>query len=192
MSYRVLFSPDNYFCMKYGLFWLLLSPDGGVTMNYKKILAVLFALAAFSGTGSAFAQTPYGMPITLDQAKKAMTAAEAEAKKNNWNMVIAIVDAGGHLMLLERLDNTQFGSVDIAREKAHAAAAFRRPTKAWQDLIAQGGVHLRLLNLTGDAGVLEGAVPIIVDGKVIGGIGASGGSSQQDAQVSQAGADALK
>lgn len=91
-------------------------------MNYKKILAVLFALAAFAGTGSAFAQTPYGMPITLDQAKKAMTAAEAEAKKNNWNMVIAIVDAGGHLMLLERLDNTQFGSVDIAREKAHAAA----------------------------------------------------------------------
>ena len=66
-------------------------------MNYKKILAVLFALAAFAGTGSAFAQTPYGMPITLDQAKKAMTAAEAEAKKNNWNMVIAIVDAGGHL-----------------------------------------------------------------------------------------------
>lgn len=118
----MLFSPGNYFYMKYGLFWLILSPDGGVTMNYKKILAVLFALAAFAGAGSAFAQTPYGMPITLDQAKKAMTAAEAEAKKNNWNMVIAIVDAGGHLMLLERLDNTQFGSVDIAREKAHAAA----------------------------------------------------------------------
>lgn len=163
-------------------------------MNYKNILAVLFAMAALAGPGSAIAQapTPYGSPITLDQAKKAMAAAEAEAKKNNWNMVIAIVDAGGSLILLERLDNTQFGSIDVAREKAHAAAAFRRPTKAWQDLIAQGGVHLRLLNLTGDAGVLEGAVPIIVDGKLIGAVGTSGGSSQQDAQVSQAGADAVK
>ncbi len=121
-----------------------------------------------------------------------MAAAEAEAKKNNWNMVIAVVDAGGHLVLLQRLDNTQFGSIDIAREKAHAAAAFRRPTKVWQDLIAQGGANLRLLNLTGDAGVLEGAVPIVVDGRVIGGIGASGGSSAQDHQVSLAGADALK
>jgi hypothetical protein len=82
-------------------------------------------------------------------------------------------------MLLQRLDNTQFGSINVAKEKAVTAVAFRRPTKAWQDLIAQGGVHLRLLNLTGDAGVLEGAVPIVVDGKIIGGIGASGGSSQQ-------------
>lgn len=163
-------------------------------MNYKKILAGLFAVAALliSASASAQAPTPYGAPISLDQAKKAMAAAEAEAKKNNWNMVIAIVDSGGNLMFLERLDNTQFGSIKIATEKAHSAAAFRRPTKAWQDLLAQGGVHLRLLNLTGDAGVLEGAVPIIVDGKVIGAIGASGGSSQQDAQVSQAGADTLK
>ena len=163
-------------------------------MNYKNILGTLFAAFALLVSAGARAQAPapYGMPITRDQAKKAMAAAEAEAKKNNWNMAIAIVDSGGNLMLLERLDNTQFGSVHVAREKAHAAAAFRRPTKVWQDLIAKGGEHLRLLNLTGDAGVLEGAVPILVDGKVIGAIGASGGSSQQDAQVSQAGADALK
>jgi hypothetical protein len=103
--------------MKYGIFWPLLSPDGGVAMNYKKILAVLFALAAFTGAGSAFAQTPYGMPITLEQAKKAMAAAEAEARKNNWNVVIAIVDAGGNLMMLQRFDNTQFGSVKVATEK---------------------------------------------------------------------------
>ena len=162
-------------------------------MNIRNLFASLAALISLLVAGSAAAQAPapYGLPITLDQAKKAMAAAEAEAKKNNWNMVIAIVDSGGHLMLLQRLDNTQFGSIDIAREKAQAAAAFRRPTKVWQDLIAQGGVNLRLLNLTGDAGVLEGAVPIVVDGRIIGGIGASGGSSQQDAQVSQAGADAL-
>ena len=163
-------------------------------MIARKLFALLLSLASlcFASVALAQAPTPYGMPITLAQAKKAMAAAEAEANKNNWNMVIAVVDSGGHLMLLQRLDNTQFGSINIAREKAQAAAAFRRPTKAWQDLIAQGGVHLRLLNLTGDAGVLEGAVPIVVDGKVIGGIGASGGSSQQDAQFSQAGADALK
>lgn len=163
-------------------------------MSYKKILAGLFAAAAVIASASSCAQAPapYGAPIGLDQAKKAMAAAEAEARRNDWNMVIAIVDSGGHLMLLERLDNTQFASIKIATEKAHSAAAFRRPTKAWQDLLAEGGVHLRLLNLTGDAGVLEGGVPIVVDGKVIGAIGASGGSSQQDAQVSQAGADALK
>ncbi|MDP2825824.1 MAG: heme-binding protein [Sulfuritalea sp.] len=154
----------------------------------------LFAAAALlvSAGASAQAPAPYGMPITLDQAKKAMAAAEAEAKKNSWNVVIAIVDAGGNLMMLQRLDNTQFGSISVAKEKANAAVAFRRPTKVFQDLIAQGGVHLRMLNLTGDAGVLEGGVPIIVDGKVIGAIGTSGVTSQQDAQISQAGVDALK
>ena len=121
-----------------------------------------------------------------------MAAAEAEAKKNNWNVVISILDSGGHLVMLQRLENTQYGSINVASEKAAAAVAYRRPTKVFQDLIAQGGVHLRLLNLTGDAGVLEGGVPIIVDGKIIGGIGASGVMSNQDAQVAQAGADALK
>lgn len=161
-------------------------------MNYPKIFSVLLALCLLVGA-TAHAQTPppYGAPITLEQAKKSMAAAEAEAKKNNWNVVIAIVDSGGHLVMLQRLENTQFGSIDVAREKAHAAAAYRRPTKVFQDLIAQGGVHLRLLNLTGDAGVFEGGVPILVDGKVIGAIGVSGVTSQQDAQTAQAGADAL-
>ena len=150
------------------------------------------ALAALVMSGFVQAQTPYGAPLTLDQAKKAMAAAESEAKKNNWNVVIAIVDSGGNLMMLQRLDNTQFGSLHVATEKARASAAFRRPTKAFQDLIAQGGVNLRLLNLTGDAGVLEGGVPIISDGKLIGAIGVSGVTSQQDAQIAQAGADTLK
>ncbi len=163
-------------------------------MKLHRIKSVLLAFGLMAGVSMAQAQTPppYGAPISLEQAKKVMSAAEAEAKKNNWNMVISIVDSGGHLVMLQRLESTQYGSISVAIEKAQAATAFRRPTKAWQDLIAQGGVHLRLLNLTGDAGVLEGAVPIIVDGKLIGGIGASGGSSQQDAQVSQAGADAIK
>lgn len=162
-------------------------------MKISRITGIL-ALALGLGSPVAQAQTavPYGAPISLDQAKKAMSAAEAEAKKNNWNVVIAIVDAGGNLMMLQRLDNTQFGSIDVAREKAHAAVAFRRPTKAFQDLIAQGGAHLRLLNITGDAGVMEGGVPIITDGRIIGGIGVSGVTSQQDAQIAQAGADSLK
>lgn len=163
-------------------------------MKITKFATAVLAGGLFLGVNSAHAQTPppYGPPITLEQAKKAMSAAEAEARKNNWNMVISIVDAGGHLVMLQRLENTQYGSIQVATDKAQAAVAFRRPTKAWQDLIAQGGVHLRLLNLTGDAGVLEGAVPVIIDGKIVGAIGASGGSSQQDAQVSQAGADAIK
>jgi uncharacterized protein GlcG (DUF336 family) len=156
-----------------------------------KMLAASLVVAATT----AIAQTPppaYGSPITMAQAKKAMAAAEAEASKNNWPVAIAIVDTGGHLSMFQRQENTQFGSIAVAQEKANTAVAFRRPTKVFQDLIAQGGVHLRLLNLTSDAGVLEGAVPIVVDGKVIGGIGVSGVTSEQDAIVAQAGANALK
>jgi glc operon protein GlcG len=133
----------------------------------------------------------YGSPITLEQAKKALAAAEAEARKNNWNVVISIVDTGGQLVAMSRLDNTQFGSVEVAREKAYSAVAFRRPTKVFQDLIAKGGENVRLLGLTG-ASMLEGGIPILADGKVIGGIGVSGVTSAQDAQVAQAGIDALK
>ena len=133
----------------------------------------------------------YGTPITLDAAKKALAAAEAEAKKNNWNVVISIVDTGGQLVTMSRLDNTQFGSIEVAREKAYSAVAFRRPTKVFQDAIAKGGENVRLLNLTG-ASMLEGGIPILVDGKIIGAIGVSGVTSAQDAQIAQAGIDALK
>jgi uncharacterized protein GlcG (DUF336 family) len=163
-------------------------------MNARKLFALLLSFATLCVANLAWAQAPapYGMAINLDQAKKAMAAAEAEARKNNWNVVIAIVDSGGHMVMLQRMDNAQFGSVKVATEKAHGSAAFRRPTKAFQDLIAQGGVHLRLLNITGDASVFEGGVPIIVDGKLIGGIGVSGVTSQQDHQIAEAGASALK
>jgi glc operon protein GlcG len=135
--------------------------------------------------------TPYGMPITNEQAKKAMAAAEAEAKKNNWPVAIAIVDSSAKLVAFSKMDNTQHASVDIAIGKAVTANNFKRPSKALQDGIAQGGVNLRIL---GQPGVtpLEGGVPIVVDGKIVGAIGASGVLSSQDAEVAMAGAAALK
>jgi uncharacterized protein GlcG (DUF336 family) len=136
-------------------------------------------------------QIPYGAPITLEQAKKAVAGAEAEAVKNRWNMAIAVLDSGGHLVVLHRQDGTQLGSIEVAKDKARSAVFYRRPTKVFQDLVGQGGANLRLLNLTG-ASVLEGGIPLIVDGKIIGAIGVSGATSEQDAQVAKAGADALK
>jgi glc operon protein GlcG len=155
------------------------------------LCAVVLFTAASAGAQAPAPPPTYGNPINLEQAKKAMAAAEAEAKKNNWSMVIAILDSGGLLVMVQRLDNTQWGSIEVAKDKAYSAVAFRRSTKAFSDAIAQGGAGLRLLNLTG-ASLIEGGVPIVVDGKVIGSIGVSGGSAPQDAQVAQAGADAVK
>jgi glc operon protein GlcG len=129
--------------------------------------------------------TPYGPPISIETAKKAMAAAEAEATKNQWGVTIAIVDSGGNLVMLVRLDNAQLSSTRIAEAKARTAVEFRRPTKALEDAVAGGGVGLRVL--TFGASVAEGGVPIVAGGKIIGGIGVSGAASQQDAQVAQAG-----
>lgn len=134
---------------------------------------------------------PYGAPITLEQAKKVLAGAEAEAKKNSWNMVIVVMDSGANLVALERMDGAQLGSIEVARDKAYSAVAFRRPTKAFDDALAQGGANLRILRLSG-ASPVEGGIPIVVDGKVIGSVGASGGTSAQDAQVARAGIDNLK
>ncbi len=133
---------------------------------------------------------PYGAPINLATAKKVMAAAEAEAKKNDWSVVIAIVDGGGHLVLLERLDNTQWGSVEIAQRKALTAAKFRRPTRFWEERIAKGGVDLKLLKINGFP--MEGGLPIMHKGRVIGAIGVSGVTSKQDAQIGRAGIAALE
>ena len=157
------------------------------TLSIAAATALLFVAAI---SASAQAPPPYGPPITNEQAKKVMAGAEAEAKKNNWPVVIVILDSGGQPVMLQRLDNAQWGSVDIAKEKARSAVALRRPTKALQDAIAQGGVNLRFLS-TGFS-VLEGGIPIVVDGKIIGSIGVSGVQSNQDAQTAQAGIDALK
>jgi uncharacterized protein GlcG (DUF336 family) len=165
-------------------------------MRKAKLLSLALGSALLFTATVATAQTPtppppaYGLPITLDQAKKVMAGAEAEAKKNNWPVAIVILDSGGQIVMMQRLDNTQWGSSDIAKEKARSAVALRRPTKALQDAIAQGGVNLRFLS-TGFS-VLEGGIPIIADGKIIGSIGVSGVMSNQDAQTAQAGIDNLK
>jgi len=135
-------------------------------------------------------QIPYGAPISFEQAKKVMAGAEVEATKNKWNMVIAILDTGGHLVMLHRLDGTQLGSIEAVKDKAYSAVLYRRPTKVFQDLVGQGGPNLRLLRLAG-ASPLEGGIPLVVDGKIIGAVGVSGATSEQDAQVAKAGADAL-
>ena len=133
--------------------------------------------------------TPYGAPIGLDAAKKVMAVAEAEAVKNNWPMAIVIVDSTGHVVMLHKLDNTQYGSIRVAEDKANTALDFRRPSKVFEDLVAPGGLGMRTLGLRG-ATPLEGGVPIIVDGKVIGAVGVSGGTAPQDGQVAKAGAEA--
>jgi uncharacterized protein GlcG (DUF336 family) len=134
--------------------------------------------------------TPYGAPISIDAAKKAMAAAEAEATRNSWGVAIAIVDSGGNLVMLHRLDNAQLSAARIAEAKARTAVEFRRPTKALEDAVAGGGVGLRVL--TFGASVAEGGVPIVAGGSIVGGIGVSGVASHQDAQVAQAGAGAVK
>ncbi len=141
---------------------------------------------------SAFAQTgpaPYGAPITMEQARKAMAAAEAEATKNNWQVVISIVDNGGHLVALHRLE-AQTASVEISIGKATTAASFRRPSKSLEDGLAAGGAGLRILSVRG-ATALQGGVPILLDGKIIGAIGVSGVMASQDEQVAMAGAAAV-
>jgi uncharacterized protein GlcG (DUF336 family) len=128
----------------------------------------------------------YGPSLTLEQARKVSAAAQAEALRQGWRMVVAIMDPGGHLVLLERMDNAQFGSVQVAQDKARSAVAFRRPTKAFHDMVATGGEGLRMLVMSG-AVPIDGGLPIIVEGSVIGGIGISGGTSAQDGQVAAAG-----
>ncbi len=157
---------------------------------------VLFAAGALAQTPSAPAPTPppalaYGPPINLQAAKKAMAAAELEAAKNSWAVAIAIVDSGGQLVMLHRLDDVQHASIRIAQGKARTALEFRRDTKALEEAVARGGAGLRLLAVEGVT-PLEGGVPIVAAGKIIGAIGVSGVASSQDAQIAQAGAEAAK
>lgn len=127
--------------------------------------------------------------LTLDGAKRILAAAEAEARKNNWTVAIAVVDEAGNLVAFEKLDETQVGSIDIAIAKARTAARMKRPTKALEDAVAGG----RTVMLAVDGLMpLEGGVPVTVEGRIIGAVGVSGVTSQQDAQVATAGAAAVK
>jgi uncharacterized protein GlcG (DUF336 family) len=153
------------------------------------LLTPLFAL----GASFALAQmpNPYGAPIGVENAKKAAAAALAEARKNNWTMAVAVTDIGGDLVYFEKMDGTQTGSVKVALGKARTAVLFKRPSKAFQDIVAGGGAGLRILGLEG-AVPIEGGVPLVMDGKIVGAIGLSGAMSDQDGQCARAGADALK
>jgi len=156
------------------------------------VKAFVVLLFAFAALGLA-AQMPnaYGLPISLDNAKKAAAPALAEARKNNWTMAVAIVDTAGNLVYFEKLDGTQTGSVHVAIDKARSAALFKRPTKVFFDQLAAGGEGLRLLKVEGVV-PLEGGIPLLVEGKIIGAIGVSGGTSAQDGQAARAGAEVFK
>jgi len=153
---------------------------------------ILIAVAAMAMSFASQAQVPqYGTSVNLEQAKKAIAAGQAEARKHGWPVAIAVLDISGNLVAYEKMDNTQTASIQVAIDKGKSAAIYRRPTKVFEDIVAKGGAGLRVMNLR-DASVVEGGLPIVVDGKIIGGIGVSGVNADQDGMVAKAGADALK
>jgi glc operon protein GlcG len=155
----------------------------------KSIYVLSFVLIIFSMFSFiAQAQLTTKKTLTLNVAKKLAAIAEAEALKNKWTMVIAIVDDGGYLMYLEKIDNTQIGSIEVAIQKAKTSISFKRPTKAFEEKVLGG--RTVILGLS-NALPIEGGLPFIVDGQYIGAIGVSGGSSDQDGVVAKAAVDAL-
>jgi len=154
-----------------------------ILMKRFQILAATLLLTL--GAVAAQAQLPTKEVLTLDAAKKIAAVAEAEAKKRGATVVIAVVDDGGYLLVLERLDDAQVASVDVGIAKARTAAIFRRPSKVFEDQIRDGRVAA--LALTG-ATPLQGGIPIIVHGRVIGAIGVSGNSPQEDEDIAKVGA----
>jgi uncharacterized protein GlcG (DUF336 family) len=134
---------------------------------------------------------PYGVSLSLEQAKTAVTAASAEARKNGLRMALAIADVGGELVYFEKMDGTQTASVQIALDKARSAVMYKRPTKLLEDALAEGGHGLRYLQLRGAVSV-EGGIPLVMDGNIVGAIGVSGGTNTQDGQIARAGAAVLK
>lgn len=159
--------------------------------------AALTAAAVLVAT-TAYAQQPpsprppppaYGAPISLDQAKAAAAAAQAEAKKNHWNLAIAVVGPNGNLVYFQKADLAPNAAVDIAMDKARTSALFRRPSKLFMDRLAKGDTYVMALR---GAIPSAGGIPIIVGGKVIGAIGASGAAALQDHEASMAGATAVK
>jgi glc operon protein GlcG len=160
------------------------------TIRFLFPLLTLFLAAQFT-LSAQDAPPSYGPAITLEQAKKVAAAAEAEARKNKWNVYIVIVDSGANVVLMQRMDDTQLGSLNVAQRKAYTAAAFRRSTKVFEDGIANGGIGLRTL-ANDQIMPIEGGLPIVVNGKTVGAIGVSGVTSQQDGIIAKAGVEALK
>jgi uncharacterized protein GlcG (DUF336 family) len=153
-------------------------------------IPLLLAAAAVSSAG--YAQVPqYGNNITLEQAKKCVAAADAEATKRGWPMALAVVDTAGQLVYFQRAAGTQTGSTQVSQDKARTAAMFRRSTKVVQDVIAAGGAGLRFLTIQGAVWV-EGGVPITIDGKIIGALGVSGMASNEDGEIAKFCTDVIK
>jgi len=161
-------------------------------MRNLKLITAICCMALFVVAGTTMAQqmpNPYGPNINLATAKKVAAAAAEEAAKLKINVVIAIVDTGAHIVYLERFDVVQWGSVDVALHKAKCSVQWKRPTKALEDLIAKGTTTY--LTLDGIIAI-EGGVPIIQDGKIIGAIGISGGTPAQDGEMARAGVAMVK
>ncbi|MEY4641635.1 MAG: hypothetical protein RLZZ227_1629 [Pseudomonadota bacterium] len=156
-------------------------------MKRTAIIALLLNLCAI---GAAHAQS-YGPNVTLEQARAIVAAAEAEAVKQNLSVAIAVVDTAGNLVAFVKRDDTQTASVQVSQAKAASAAVFKRPTKAFQDTLAAGGVGLRVLTLDGVVAA-EGGVPVTVNGAIVGAIGVSGGTSEQDGVIAAAGLTAVQ
>ena len=157
------------------------------TLTGAFVLALLAAVPARAQT----TPPPYGPPIGIEGARAVMAAAESEAAKNNWAVVISIIDSGGNIVMLHRHNDVQLSSIEISQGKAKTALMFKRPSKVLDDAISSGGAGLRFLALK-DIVPLEGGLPIVADGKIVGAIGVSGVLSSQDSQVARAGADGLK
>jgi glc operon protein GlcG len=153
----------------------------------KKISLILSLVALFSFP--AFAQLADKKVLTLEAARKITAAAEAEARKNGWTMAIAVVDDAGHLITFVRIDGTQTGSIEVAVAKAKTAAAFKRPSKFFEEAIK---TRPALATLSPSAVMVEGGVPVFIGQQLLGAVGVSGGSSQQDGVVAEAGIAALE
>jgi uncharacterized protein GlcG (DUF336 family) len=151
------------------------------------ILAIVAIMTA-AVVPSAAAELPTKRGLSLEVAKQIAGAAEKHARENKWNVCIAIVDDGGHLIYFQRLDGTQYGSVVVSQKKAQTAIGFKRPSKTFEEGVAGG--RNALLGLPG-AVPLEGGLPLTIDGEIIGAIGVSGVTAQQDGMIAQAGADSL-
>lgn len=154
------------------------------------LLAVAALRPATAQEIESTALPPYGPAITLDQAKRVMAAAELEAAENTWQVAITILDSGGNLVMFHKIDNAQLSAIGVSEGKARTALEFKRPSKDLDDAIARGGPGNRLLALK-NITPIEGGMPILLDGKVIGAIGVSGAISAQDSQVAKAGIEAL-
>ncbi len=152
--------------------------------------AAIVAVMMIATGGSASAQLADKKVLTLDAAKTVAAAAAVEAKKNNWSVCIAVVDDGGNLVYFERIDGTQLGSISVAQGKARTALQFKRPTKVFEDAVASG--RTVVMTLTPDIVTVEGGVPLVHNGVIIGAVGVSGVLSSQDAQIAMAGVGALK